>query len=300
MKKLPPTAAVWKAQPMRVIILGCGYVGSALGSALLARGHRVLGTTTRDEGCAALAARGIESVILQLSQRDRLRAALSACDAAVIMVAPAHSRAAYEEVYLQGVRHVLEAVCETSVRHILYTSSTSVYGQSDGSWVDEASPTQPAAQNGRILVQAERELAAGAARTGVAAAIVRLAGIVGPGRGPGNRVAQWAGRERDDPETYVNLIHRDDIVSACLALIDRQFAGTLNLSDGRPIQRREYYNRLIAAAGLHPIRWVTPAEGRNFGKRVSNRRLVALLGLEPRDAAAASVGDLSESGAGPR
>ncbi len=280
---------------MRIAIIGCGYVGKAVASSLIRGGGDVVGTTTRQEGCAAIERVGVRAAVLELSDTRRLHDLLADREAALLMVAPNRPGATHREVYLEGVRSFLIAAQGTALRHILYTSSTSVYGQSDGSWVDETSPTEPASENGRILVEAEREWLAGATRLGVCGTILRLAGIIGPGRGPANRVRQWAGRERDDGEGFVNLIHRDDIVAACTALVHRPYEGVLNVSDGRPIRRRDLYDRLVAAAGVEPIRWKA-ASVPDLGKRVSNRRMVELLDFEPQDAAEAAIGDMEPRG----
>jgi nucleoside-diphosphate-sugar epimerase len=242
----------------RIAILGCGYVGRAVGARLVEGGLQVSGSTTRVEASEDLARLGIEPWVLQLGEPNRVRDFLKSADAVLIAVAPRAPHATYRSVYLEGMRCVLAALQHARVRHILYTSSTSVYAQRDGSWVDETSPTQPTSENAQVLVQTEGELLNGAARIGITATILRLAGIIGPGRGPANRLKSAAGAQRDDGAGFVNLVHRDDIVEACVRLVEAPLANVLNLSDGRPTRRQEYYDRLMEAAGWPPIRWFHP------------------------------------------
>jgi nucleoside-diphosphate-sugar epimerase len=237
-----------------------------------------VGTTTAPERVGDIQAAGIRPVVLELAQTDRVHALL--LDRGVVFLAVAAGRAHrdYRQVYLEGARHLINASKNTPVRRLIYTSSTGVYGQDDGSWVDEDSPTQPVSERGRILVETEQCLLNGAARLGICATVVRLSGIYGPGRGPQNRLAQVAGGQRDDGDAYVNLIHLDDIVTAMRKLIEVEYHGVLNLTDDAPTTRRDYYDCLIAEAGLPPIQWIS-GDHTGRGKRVRNDRIKRLLNL---------------------
>ncbi|MFQ5489344.1 MAG: SDR family oxidoreductase [Phycisphaerae bacterium] len=263
---------------MSVAIVGCGYVGSALGATLVRRGLDVVGTTTSPGRVDELASLGIQPVVLEVADVGALRSCVTGCGTLFLMVAPGGPDGDYRAVYLEGVGNLLVAAAGSSVRHIVLTSSTSVYGQDEGGWVDETCPTEPVRENSRILLEAERALLAGAKAQGMTATVLRLSGIVGPGRLAGGRAARYAGQERTDGEVYVNLIHRDDIVAACVALLDRPCHGVLNLSGDAPILRRRLYDRVIAAAGLEPIRWKSSG-GASRGKRVANQRIKRELGL---------------------
>lgn len=258
----------------RIAIIGCGYVGRALGETLAAAGHDVIGTTTTPARVAEIEAAGITPQIIELSQAEPLHALLGDRDAVFLTVAAGRGRRDYAEVYLNGVKNLLRAAEGTAVRRIIYTSSTQVYGQDDGSWVDESSPTQPQSQNGRILLEAEHALLAGVAElTGdasVRATVVRLGGIHGPGRDLNKRILAAAGQARADGNAFVNLIHRDDIVAALVRLLEVGFEGALNLTDGAPVTRKELYDQVIASAGLPPIRWEASDTSAGLGKRVRN------------------------------
>lgn len=290
----------------RIAIIGCGYVGSALGEALVRRGHEVVGTTTTPGRKEELRALGIEPQVIEVAEVKRLHAMLTDREAVFLTVAPPRRGECYREVYLGGVKNLLVAIDGTAVTRIVYTSSTRVYGQGDGGWVDESSPTAPQDENGRILVEAEDALLAAKGDHGeqvnctgpqdaqtprgpksagrrheqeVFATVVRLGGIYGPGRDVVARIHSRAGTERSDGDAYVNLIHLDDIVSALSALVDVRHHGVLNLTDDQPEPRREFYDRVLSRADLRPIHWLPGDMPARKGKRVRNDLIKNTLGL---------------------
>ncbi|MHC4696053.1 MAG: SDR family oxidoreductase [Planctomycetota bacterium] len=299
-----------EATNKRIAIIGCGYVGCALGETLVRAGHDVIGTTISPQRVAGIEARGIRPVVLEHAQTDRLHTLLSDCDAVYLTLAAGRKRGDYRKVYLEGVKNLLQACEGTPVKRIIYTSSTQVYGQENGTWVDESSPTEPQTENGRILLAAEQALLEGTCAvirpanrpaagfstpTGgprrdsrssdnsrsseVCATVVRLGGIHGPGRDLIERVRAAADKERSDADAYVNLIHRDDIVTALVRLLEVPYGGVLNLTDDTPIQRRELYDRIITAADLPPVRWTMGDVSPSLGKRVRNTLIKRTLGL---------------------
>ncbi len=272
----------------RVAIIGCGYVGTALGRALADDGHDVVGTTTTPARAEDLRAEGIRPIVLEMADTDGMRELLQDRDAAVMCVAAGRKRSSYRQVYLEGAVHLLSAAKGTPIRRIIYTSSTRVYGQDDGSWVNESSPTQPADENGRILLETEQALlhiGAPADRLGgnsieAYTTVLRLGGIWGYGRDLVSRIRTLAGSRRDDGDGFVNLIHRDDVVAATGALLLANHDGVLNLCDNKPTTRREFYDRILCEERLPPIEWITPSSPPRLGKRVSNRRIIETLGLK--------------------
>jgi nucleoside-diphosphate-sugar epimerase len=163
---------------MRVLIAGCGDVGAALGLELTAAGHDVWGLRREPAGLPAT----IHPLRADLTRPATLAGLPRGIDLAVYTVAPAEATdAAYQAVYVEGLRGLLEVLAadhETPPRRVVFTSSTAVYGQTDGSWVDETSATDPRDFRGRRLLEAERTLLAGP----IPATVVRLGGIYGAGR----------------------------------------------------------------------------------------------------------------------
>jgi nucleoside-diphosphate-sugar epimerase len=189
-----------------------------------------------------------------------------------------------QQVYVEGLRNVL-ARLPAQVGRLLYVSSTGVYGQDDGQWVDEQTPCQPRRAGGWACLQAEQLLLA--SRWAERSVILRLAGIYGPGRLPRQRDLLEGRPLPADPTGTLNLIHVDDAVRA----IDR--AGALEsfdlprvylISDGHPVRRGDFYDELARLLKLPPPSFAAGSSSRgrvNAHKRVSNQRMVRELGIEP-------------------
>ncbi|MEM7587665.1 MAG: SDR family oxidoreductase [Acidobacteriota bacterium] len=186
---------------MRVLIAGCGDVGTRLGLLLIERGHQVWGLRRHPDRLPPQLP-GIAADLTDSAGLTRLPGDL---DWVVTIVAADQStEAAYRSAYVDGLRNVLAA---TASHGVVFVSSTSVYGQDDGGWVDEGSVTEPGGFRGRLMLQAE-ELALTAERRSV---VVRFGGIYGPGR---TRLIDSVRSGEavcfDDPKVYTNRIHVDD------------------------------------------------------------------------------------------
>jgi nucleoside-diphosphate-sugar epimerase len=265
-----------------VLIVGCGYVGLAVGRALAQHGATVRGSTTSSRRFDEIAACGIEPVMLDVADGDAVGDAARGHEAIYLCVGAGRGRA-YGDVYLPAARGVVAALKSTDVRRVIYTSSTGVYAQDEGQWVDEESAANPISDNSKILVETERillEHSTGAgARGGAKVSVVRLGGIYGPGRELADFVRRSAGTSRSDGRGYVNMVHLDDIAAALVSLLSVQHHGVLNLCDDEPVTRRVFYDTIAAKHDMSAIRW-TPSENGSLGKRVCNRRIKDLLKLE--------------------
>lgn len=254
---------------MRVLIAGCGYVGTQLGLGLAADGHTVFGLR-RDPSRLPAALRGVAA---DLRDRAALARALPRdLDAVAITVSPdARDPASYRRAYVDGPTTLLDVVDLTPVQRILFTSSTAVYGVTDGSWVDEDTPTDPNSDTGEILLEAEEAVLRHAASV-----VVRFAGIYGPGR---MRLASQvrAGEATCPPRpAYTNRIHRDDCAGALAhLLVLSDPAPRYVAADSDPADRCTVLRWLANRLGAPP-----PAVGdamgrRGAGKRCRNDRLLA-------------------------
>jgi nucleoside-diphosphate-sugar epimerase len=181
-------------------------------------------------------------------------------------------------VYVEGLRAVLEAL-PADTQRVIFTSSTGVYGQTDGSWVDEDSPCRPTREGGRVMLEAEELLKRH--QLGSQAIILRLAGLYGPGRIP--RMADVrAGRPIPaQPGGNLNLIHVDDAVRVVRAVQSRaQPPRTYAVSDGHPTERRSFYGGLADLLHLPRPEFSEPSKdtgGKDWGtndKRVRNLRML--------------------------
>lgn len=273
---------------MRILILGGGYVGRAVGARLAAAGHAVFGVR-RGPDDGTLAAAGLRPLAADVTRPETLAALPQGWDAVVNGVSSAGGdAAAYRALYLEGTRNVLAWLRAAPPRRYVHLGSTSVYGQTDGSWVDEDSPTQPAAETARVLVATE-ELLRGAAAAGFPAVLLRVAGIYGPDRGRlFQQLLRGAARLDGDGSRWLNQVHRDDVAGAIEAALERGKAGRVyNVADGEPVTQRDFLFWLADALGRPRPGAAAPDEARPrrrgaTNKRVSSRRLREELGWQPR------------------
>lgn len=250
-----------------VLIAGCGYVGTALGLELVRRGDHVWGLR-RD---ASQLPAELGAVSADLSDPTTLRGLPRALDYVVYCAgADEASDAAYERVYVNGLRNVLDAVQGSGLRRVFFTSSTAVYGQADGEWVDEASETTPAHFSGARLLEAERLLR----EQKVPATVLRCSGIYGPGR---TRLIDGVRNGSASPsQRFTNRIHRDDVAGAIAHLLRQpEPPALLLLSDDAPALDSEVIGYLAQQLGVSPPPAGAPGTGRGGHKRCRNERLHA-------------------------
>jgi len=262
---------------MAKLIFGCGYLGLRVAQRWLADGHTVYAVSRTQQRAVELAAFGIRPVVADVTQPDTL-AALPVAETALYAVGyDRRQNQSMHEVYVAGLRNVLGALPKETGRFI-YISSTGVYGDSAGEWVDEDTPCLPQREGGRACLAAEEVLAAHP--LGVSSVVLRLAGIYGPGRTP-RKDLLLAGEPIPAPaDGYLNLIHVDDAAAVVLAAQRAPTPRTYVVSDGHPAQRREYYLELARLLKAPAPTFVdappsSPAAQRAAAdKRVSNARLL--------------------------
>lgn len=252
----------------RVLIAGCGDLGTALGLRLASEGDEVYGLRRRDEPLPAP---------LTTLRADLTQAPLALplpFDLVVYLATPAgYDDAAYQATYVHGLRHLLDALAARPPARLLLASSTTVYGQLDGGWVDEDSPTEPSSFAGRRMLEAER-LALG---SGIDTVVLRFGGIYGPGRERMLRKIR-AGESCPAEPLYTNRIHRDDCVAALAHAAGASVAAGVYLAvDDEPCSQCELMDWLAARMGLpQPPREPGPPGGhRGSNKRCCNAKLKA-------------------------
>ncbi len=277
---------------MRVLIIGTGYVGLPLGAELARRGHAVSGLRRDASGAPALQAAGIQPMIADITRPDQLAKLPNDFDWVVNCVASGGGGAEdYRWVYLQGMRNVVDWLA-TGRRNaggprlrLVYTSSTSVYGQNDGSVVDEKNRAEPASETGRVLVETERALIEGASQRNFSAIILRAAGIYGPERGYWfKQFVNGDARLDGDGARFLNMIHRDDVIGCIIAALEHGADGEIyNAVDDAPVSQFDFFSWLAASLGKP----MPPSVAENIeatrkrgvtDKRISNRKLKAQLG----------------------
>ncbi|MGA3266308.1 MAG: SDR family oxidoreductase [Verrucomicrobiota bacterium] len=274
---------------MKCLIVGCGYVGVPLGVELARLGHEVYGVRRNAAAATELAAAGIRALTGDVTRSETLAALPREYDWVINCVAAGGDAESYRRVYRQGMRHLLEWLAPAPPKKFVYTSSTSVYGQTDGSQVKETSPTEPVAETARVLVETEKLLLEAATRNKFPAIILRVAGIYGPERGHWfKQFLKNEARIEGDGSRWLNMIHRDDVVGCIVAALKSGRPGEIyNAVDDEPVSQANFFQWLAATVGKYPPPSVPEdtAEAAKRGatnKRVLNRKLKMELGYQFR------------------
>jgi nucleoside-diphosphate-sugar epimerase len=260
---------------MRVLVVGCGYVGKPLVEALAAQNHEVFGVARTAISFAA----NVTPLACDITRAEDVARLPAEYDWVINTVSSTRGGAEeYRSVYLQGTKNLLNHL---RFDRYIFTSSTSVYAQTDGSVVTESSPAEPTSATSRILRETEQLLLSWRRP----AIILRLAGIYGPERG--HLFLQFLRNEariHGEGGRLLNMIHRDDVVGAIIRALEYGQAGEIyNVADSQPVTECEFFQWL--ADKLHrdlpPTVRESELAARKRGatnKRVSNQKLRAKLG----------------------
>ena len=259
-----------------LLSLGHGYSARALARCLVPQGWRVIGTTRNPKKAEAYRAEGVEPLMWP----GDLWAALAEATHILCSAAPD----AQGDPFLRAV----PGIAQSKAQWVGYLSTTGVYGDHDGGWVDETTPLTPQSDRGRQRVLAEGQWKA----TGLPVHVFRLAGIYGPGRGPFEKVRDGTARRIIKPRQVFSRIHVDDIAQVLEASIRHPNPGAAyNVCDDNPCPPEEVIGYAARLLGLPeppavPFDEVEPtmtpmARGfYNESKKVRNDRIKAELGVK--------------------
>jgi len=256
----------------RILIAGCGKIGSAVAAELVCLGYHVNGLKRTTQP----AAHGIKYLQGDLTQPQSLAGLPTDFDLVLVIVTPSdYSEAGYRAIYVEGVGHLLAHFARDNAKvKIIYVSSTRVYGQQQGEWVDENSVTEPADARGCILLEAEQQvLAFGKSNT-----VARFSGIYGPDSQFMQRLAVQDSPVQFDPPCFTNRVHREDCVASLVFLADKALTGEALSShylvtDDEPAPKWEVVNWLAERAGLASPEKEMCDASMGQGKRCSNQRI---------------------------
>ncbi|MGC1549265.1 MAG: SDR family oxidoreductase [Rhodanobacter sp.] len=260
----------------RVLIAGCGDLGLRVAQRLLARGDEVFALRRH---APMNGGDGIRWLQGDLTRSETLCELPVGITRLVYLPAPdARDEAMYRVVFVDGLRHLLDALDSRALQRVLFVSSSAVYGEHADAWADEATPTDPPGFNGSVLLQAERWLAL----QPLSSVVLRLAGLYGPGRLQLiERLRAGAVRVPRAVPHWANRIHVDDAAAAIVHLLDLPDAQPVYLGvDDMPLPLDVLYDHLAGLLGV-PSPTDGPAPGGVGSKRLSNARLRAS-GFVPR------------------
>jgi len=249
---------------MKIAIIGCGYVGSRAAGSWKKSGHFVTVTTRRPERVEKLQECSSEVFLL-----GNLKELIAGKDLILLSVAPGKGED-YRSTYLETAQDLM--ACVEPHQHVLYTGSTSVYGDKGGGWVNEETPVDPLTPHAEVLAATEKILL-----KHPNACLFRLGEILGPGRTIVERLKKMPRSPLPGTgDNMTNWIHVDDIVEAFELARNRNLTGIYNLCNGEHVTRREAYLKFCSKAGLPPPQWSgRPSSYFRGNKKVSNEKIKA-------------------------
>jgi nucleoside-diphosphate-sugar epimerase len=271
---------------VRVLVIGPGYVGSHLARELKRSGHQVAALGRTSMARQDLRDAGIQALNADITKPASLEKVPSQWDWVVNCVSSSRgTMEEYRAVYLEGMRNLLGWLTKSPLQKFVYTSSTGVYGQNDGSVVTETSSAIPESETGSVLIESENRLLAAARQQNFPSIILRVSGIYGPNRGYWLKQFQ-SGEARLDGtgQRILNMVHRDDVVGAIIAALERGESGQVyNVTDDESVAQIDLFKWLSEKLGKPMPAAAEPGatssrKRSGTSKRVSNTRLKTELG----------------------
>jgi nucleoside-diphosphate-sugar epimerase len=269
----------------KVFIVGCGQIGRLVAALYRKRGVPVCALVRRRE----LAGRGRDGVEARYGDLDLPSSLTGLPLAGSILFHFAPPPASGEGDPRTAA--LLAAASAEPPEAVVYISTSGVYGDRDGAWVDESTPPAPATGRARRRVDAESRLFAWGRECGVRCVVLRVGGIYGPGRLPLDRLRKGLPVVAEAESGFTNRVHAEDLATACVAAADRGAAGAVyNISDGRPGTMTGYFKAVAERLGLPQPPEIGLAEARQRlspamlsylteSRRMDNRRMREELGV---------------------
>ena len=275
---------------MKRLVIGCGYLGRRVARRWLKMGDTVFAVTRDPARADEFEQDGIIPLVADIRDHSAL-AILPTVD--TVLYAVGFDRSgdrSIRDFFVDALGNVLSNLSRGKCSRFIYISSTGVYGQEDGQWVDEESPCQPVREGGLACFDAENLLESEGVLLPDGPAfekcILRLGGIYGPGRIPRREEVRAGKGIAASPEGWLNLIHVDDAARVVVAAADAsEFPDLLLVADGCPLRREDYFKELCRQLDAPPVCFEDPGGGSGraqralSSKRVSNQKMVASLDL---------------------
>lgn len=272
---------------MHMIIVGCGYVGNRVAINELARGNKVLALVRSEESRQSLQRAGIDAIAFDLDSPSA-DASLVAVNNGIYYFAPPPAKGKTDT----RLRAFLDDIESGELpRRLVYISTTGIYGDCHGDWVDEKRAPDPQADRSKRRLDAETALRNWAQQTGIKVVVLRVPGFYGPGKLPLARIRKGTPVLRESESPWSNRVHIDDLVASCLAAMHHPDPDdTYNISDGHPSTMTDYFYQVADAAGLPRPPEVSLEQARkqfspellsylSESKRIDNTRMRKELGI---------------------
>ncbi|MEM8814091.1 MAG: SDR family oxidoreductase [Pseudomonadota bacterium] len=269
---------------MRLFVFGMGYSSRAIAEALRNEAEWIAGTTRSSEKADALKSAGFDAILFDgETDAPGIAPAIQRCTHLLISIAPGEAGDPVLNRYGDLIRR------QTALSWIGYLSTVGVYGNHDGAWVDEATPTKPVSRRSLQRDGAEKAWLALGDETGIPTALFRLAGIYGPGRNAFENFKKGTARRIDKPGQVFNRIHVADIGQTVAKAARLNAPGIFNVTDNEPAPPQDVVAYAADLLGVEAPPLVPFAEadlspmGRSFygeNKRVRNERIKTDLGVD--------------------
>ncbi|MFE3867450.1 SDR family oxidoreductase [Flavobacterium sp. LS2P90] len=256
----------------KISILGCGWLGLPLAKALIQKGFSVNGSTTSTEKISVLENAEIRPYLILLDSKS-VSVAIETFlqeSSTIIIDIPPKLRGINKENFVEKIKVLIPFIEKSSVKNVLFVSSTSVYGE-ENHIITEESPLNPDTESGKQLVEAEQLLQS---NTDFKTTVLRFGGLIGEDRHP---VKFLAGRENlDNPHAPINLIHQEDCIGIILKIIENDcWDETFNAVAPSHPSRSDYYTQKAADFNLSLPKF--NHENASIGKTILSDKIQTIL-----------------------
>jgi nucleoside-diphosphate-sugar epimerase len=259
---------------MKIVIIGCGYLGTALAKHFSKLGHEITATSKSSKRLKSLS-KIVQRGIIGSGSDEKLMQMLVDQNDLILMTLSSVSFNDYETTFLKTAQTLRKAALKSQKpKKLIYTSNTSVYGEYHGQWVNETTPLNPISHAAQTLIDTENVLLS-LETLHWQVTILRLGVIYGPGRDLVQKVKDVQGNVLPGLDShYTNMVHLDDVVESIDHIITHQLTGIYNLSDDDHPTRKEMFDEICQKFHLPNLKW-NPSESvyHNGNKRVSNVKL---------------------------
>ena len=256
-----------------IAVLGCGWLGLPLAEKLLALGHTIKGSTTSEDKLETLDAKGIQAYLVQCEEDNCLGLEKFVENVDVlILTLPPGLRQNSERRFDLVIKNLAENILHSNIKHLIFISSTSVYGKLTGA-IDENSMPRPFSESGKQLLKCEELLLSA---TQYHTTVLRFGGLIGPNRHP---VFSLAKRDAIvNPEGEINLIHLEDCINCLLAVIEKQKENSVfNAVIPFHPDRKSYYKTMAEKAGISLPPFIVTSDP---NRRILSNKIQTQLGVK--------------------